>query len=192
MALKQQKMTPAGTKPVTADELLAMHSRGVRGELIRGVFCPKMSANQQHAQIAAKLAYLLGTVVYPNRMGKIMTSDLGVRLSANPDTVREPDVAYISAEREPPDAVVTGYSLVMPNLVAEIVSPNDSPQAVYDKASMWLLNDVQAVWVIWPDTQTIEVHRPGETLLTLSASDTLSGGDALPGFSVPVREIFES
>lgn len=190
MAIKQQKVTPAGTKPVTAYELLEMHAKGVRGELVRGVFCPKMSANQQHAQLAAKLSYLLGTVVYPNRMGKIMTSDLGVRLSTDPDTVREPDLAYISAEREPLDVINKGYSQIMPNLVAEIVSPSDSPQAVFDKASMWLLNDVQVVWVIWPDTQTIEVHRAGETLLTLGVSDTLDGGDALPGFAVPVRAIF--
>ena len=190
MATTQSTVTRTGSKPITADELLEMHARGIRGELIRGVLSPTMPAGMRHGEIVAKLTYLLGATVIPNKLGTLTASDSGVRLSTNPDTVREPDIAYFSAERLPPDAIVDGYAEIPPDLVVEVVSPSDSASAVNDKATMWTAFGVRLVWVLWPDTGMIEVFRPGEPVITLNENDTLDGMDALPGFSCPVREVF--
>ena len=64
----------------------------------------------------------------PNRLGRVVGSDAGIRLERNPDTVREPDIAFISAEKLPLDTRVRGYAEVVPDLVVEIISPNDRPR----------------------------------------------------------------
>ena len=189
--ITRQALTPLGTKPITAEELLEMDAKGKRGELIRGVFCPVMSAGEEHGAIVSNLVILLGVVVKPNRLGRILASDSGVQVETDPDTVREPDIAFISSERRPPGSVVKGYTEIPPDLVVEVVSPSDSMREVNDKARMWVDAGVRLVWVLWPETKMIEVHRSGEPVVTLRENDTLTGGEALPQFSCPVAEVFE-
>ncbi len=116
---------------------------------------------------------------------------MGFLLERDPDTVREPDVAFISARKLPLDAEVTGYFEGAPDLAVEVVSPSDSPQDVYHKARMWISFGVPLVWVVNPEAGAIEIHRPGQRLLTLTEDDTLDGGEILPGFVSPVRDIFD-
>ena len=56
---------------------------------------------------------------------------------------------------------------------------------------MWLDYGVRLVWAAWPDSRTIDVHPAGGPVTTLTESDTLDGGAVLPGFAMPVREVFE-
>ena len=152
-------MTTTQTKLLTADDLLRLYSQGVRGELIRGVLCETMPTGQEHGEIAAVLAAELVIFTRTRKLGRVTTSDAGVRLGRDPDTVREPDVAYFSAEKMPPGVRVTGYSETAPDLVVEIASPSDSRSQIHDKARMWLSHGVRLVWVVQPDTRTIDVHR---------------------------------
>ena len=175
---------------LTADDLLRLSADGVRGELIRGVLSKTMPTGHEHGQIAANLTILLGVFVKPRKLGVLTTSDSGVQLEHDPDTVREPDVAFFSAEQSPPDERVTGYAQVAPDLAVEIVSPSDRLPAVNDKAMMWLRYGVRLVWVVRPDERRIDVHRDGYPVAVLTESDALDGADVLPGFSCPAREIF--
>ncbi|MCY3567556.1 MAG: Uma2 family endonuclease, partial [Chloroflexi bacterium] len=155
------------TKLLTAEDLLRMHSQGVRGELLRGVLCNTMPTGREHGEIAANTAYELLNHVKPRKLGIVTTSDSGVRLERDPDTVREPDVAFFLAQRIGPERVTT-YSDVVPDLVVEIVSPNDDAEKVYDKARMWLSFGVRLVWVANPDSPTVAVHRPARAVDTAS------------------------
>ena len=175
---------------LTADDLLRLSSDGVRGELIRGVLSETMPTGREHGQIAANLTILLGVFVKPRKLGVLTTSDSGVQLEHDPDTVREPDVAFFSAEKSPLDERVTGYAQVAPDLAVEIVSPSDRLPAVNDKAMMWLRYGVRLVWVVRPDERRVDVHRDGHAVVTLTESGALDGMDVLPGFPCPVREIF--
>lgn len=175
---------------ITADDLLRLCADGVRGELIRGVLSETMPTGREHGQIAVRLAARLHNFVEPRSLGVLTASDSGVWLEHDPDTVREPDVAFFSAEKSPPDERVTGYAQVAPDLAVEIVSPSDRLPAVNDKALMWLRYGVRLVWVVRPDERLIEVHRDGHPVVTLTESDALDGLDVLPGFSSPVREVF--
>ena len=132
----------------------------------------------------------LGSFIESRKLGVYTTSDSGVWLERDPDTVREPDVAFFSAEKSPPDERVTGYAQVAPDLAVEIVSPSDRLPAVNDKALMWLRYGVRLVWVVRPDERRVDVHRDGHPVAMLTESDALDGQDVLPGFSCPVREIF--
>ena len=88
--------------------------------------------------------------------------------------------------------MVLGYSEVAPDLAVEVVSPNDTRRAVHDKALMWRQNGVRLVWVVYPDTSTVEVHAEGQPVTTLGEEDALDGLEVLPGFTCPVSEIFDS
>ena len=175
---------------ITADDLLRLYSEGVRGELIRGALSETMPTGREHGQIAVRLAAKLYNFVEPQNLGILTASDSGVWLEHDPDTVREPDVAFFSAEKSPTDERVTGYAEVAPDLVVEIVSPTDRLSAVNDKALMWLRYGVRLVWVVHPDERLVDVHRDGHAVVTLDESGALDGADVLPGFSCSVREVF--
>ncbi len=183
-------MTTTETRLLTADDLLRLYSDGVRGELIRGVLCETMPTGHRHGSIVANLVGELRAFVKPRRLGWLVASDSGVWLERDPDTVREPDVAFTSAEKIPLDAEIPGYAEVVPELVVEVASPSDSRREVNDKARMWLSHGVRLIWVIHPDTRTVDVYQADGTA-TLSEEDSLSGLDVLPGFACPIKTIFE-
>ena len=178
-------------RSLSAEDLLRRYSRGLRCELIRGVFCETMAAGQEHGEIVINLGTALANFVKPRRLGRLMASDTGIRLERDPDTVREPDLAFISADKLPLNVRNPGYSDTVPDLVVEIVSPEDRPSAVNDKALMWRRYGVRLVWVVDPDTRTIEVHRESGVMITLTEDDTLDGDVVLPGFRCAVSMVFD-
>ena len=90
---------PISEKLLTADEFQRLcEQRVIKGELVKGVVQETVSAGGEHGEVAATIALVFGNHVRPNRLGRVATSDSGVRLERDPDTVREPDVAYFSAE----------------------------------------------------------------------------------------------
>ena len=185
-------MTITAQKLLTAEDLIRLDGQGVRGELIRGVLCETMPTGHEHGKIVLKLGAKLVNFVDPAKLGTVVGSDSGVWLERDPDTVREPDIAYFSAEKISPDARVTGYAEEVPDLVVEVASPNDSRSEVNDKALMWLRYGVRLVWVVHPDTQTVDQYREGQPVRTLTAASNLDGSDVLPGFTCAVRDLFNS
>ena len=184
-------LAPAKPKLLTAEDLLRLDSQGVKGELIKGEFYETMSVGGEHGEVVMKLGFLMGSVVIPGRLGRLTGSDAGVILERDPDTVREPDVAFISAARLPLTERVTSYYEIIPDLVVEIASPSDSRREVNDKARMWHSYGVPLVWAAYPETRTIDVHRADGSITTLRENDVLDGGEILPGFAVRVSDIFD-
>jgi Uma2 family endonuclease len=179
------------TKLLTAEDLLRLSSQGVKGELIRGVLRETVSTGEEHGHIAGIFITFLNIHIRPRRLGRTGGTDVGVLIQRDPDTVREPDVYYVSAERLPLDVRVRGYLEVMPELVIEIVSPSDPAQDVREKTGMWLSHGVSMALEVYPAERAVMVHRPGAPAVTLAGDDVLDGGDVLPGFSLPLREIFD-
>ena len=185
-------MTTTTEKLLTADDLLDLYGQGVRGELIRGVLYETVAAGIEHGEIVVNFAAELRTFVRPRRLGRVVGSDAGIRLERDPDTVREPDIAFISAERLPLDQRVSGYAEVAPDLVVEIISPGDSTAAIYDKAQMWLRYGVRLVLIVHPNTRTILALPAEGSAQTLREGDTLDCGEILAGFSCAVSDIFNT
>ena len=182
---------PKKPKLLTAEDLLRLDSKGVKGELIRGRLCETVSAGLEHGEIAISFIYELGKFVKTRRLGRILGTNVGVLLERDPDTVREPDVMFISAERMPLTVRPDGYCEVIPDIAVEIESFSDSLAEVNDKARMWHSYGVPLVWAAYPETRTIDVHHADGSIITLYEDDVLDGGEILPGFSVLVRDIFE-
>lgn len=180
----------ADTGLLTADDLLRLSYQGVRGELVRGVLHETLASGHRHGKIAVNLVIALGNFVEPRKLGTLVTSDSGVWLERDPDTVREPDVAFTSAEKIPLDAEIDGYAEVVPDLVVEIVSPSDTRRWARDRTQMWLDHGAPLVWIVHPNTRTIDVYRPNSVVTTLHTDDSLDGLDIIPHFTCPVSTIF--
>ena len=185
-------MTTSKARPklLTADDLLRLYSEGIGGELIRGVLVEKVSVSLLHGEIAMLLGSILLPFIRPRGLGRIAGSDAGMMLERGPDTVREPDIAFISAEKLPLDVDVPGFYEGAPDLAVEIASPSDSLAAVNDKAQMWLRFGVGLVWVVFPESRTMEVHPASGSPVLLGEQDDLDGGEILPGFTCAVKDIF--
>ena len=182
---------PSATTLLTAEDLLRLDAQGVRGELVRGVFCEVMPAGYRHGMVVVKLAARLVDYAEAHRSGTVVAFDVGILLESGPDTVREPDVAYTSAERLPFGTEPIGYSDVVPDLVVEVASPNDRPGELGERAAMWLSFGVRLPWVMRPDSKTVEVRRAGaEAVETLGEADSLDGAPVLPGFTYPLERLF--
>ncbi len=184
-------MTTTQTGLVTADELLRLSARGFRGELVRGVLRETMATNRDHGIIVINLGTELRNFVKPRQLGTLVGSDSGVLIERDPDTVREPDIAYTSFERLARGTDRSGYAEAVPNLVVEVASPNDRRDYPAERAQMWLSFGVELVWFVFPETRSIDVYRADQPVVTVSGDGPLDGLDVLPGFSCPLTDIFD-
>ncbi len=133
----------------------------------------------------------LRSFIRPRRVGRVAGSDLGVLIEHDPNTIREPDVAFISTQKLPLEFQLPGSWEGVPDNVAEIVSPSDSPQEVIDRARMWIRSWMPLFWTVDFETQTTEFNCPNQPVLKLSDNEMQDGGQVLPSFSCPVRDLFE-
>ena len=145
-------------------------------------------AGGEHGRIAGKLTCALGNHVMARQLGTFYAAETGFVLSRDPDTVRAPDVAFTRAERAAPP--VRGFVPGAPDLAVEVLSPDDRPGYVREKVAEWLEAGTRAVWVVDPREQTVTVHEPQRTPLVLGETESVSGGDVLPGFDFALRDIF--
>ncbi len=126
-----------------------------------------------------RLGAALFNFAEPRRLRTLVASDAGVWSERDPDTVRVSDIAFFSAATMPASTRETGYAEVTPALVVEIASPSNGRREVHDKALMWLSHEVRLVWVVHPETRTVDVYRAGGNAVTLGAEDSLDGLDVL-------------
>jgi Uma2 family endonuclease len=99
-----------------------------------------------------------------------------------------PDVAFVAYETQA-ELARDGYNPIPPDLAVEVLSPTDDPRLVRLKIAGYLSAGT-VVWVVDRDARTVEVYLPGETPRLLTQTATLDGGQLLPGFSLPVEQLF--
>lgn len=179
------------TRLLTAEEFWAMpEPLDHRLELVRGEVIEVPLTGGQHGDIVAAIFALLYAFVRPRRLGKLYANEVGFRIHQNPDTVRGPDVAFVTRDRVPVTGSPEGFWLLAPDLAVEVVSPHDCRSKVEAKTQDYLEAGVQLVWVIWPKTRTVTVYTLDAEPRIFTADETLDGGDVLPGFAASVAELF--
>lgn len=182
-------------KLVTADEFWEFiqlpENAGRRLELVEGAICEMSPAGGEHGEVALEIGALIRNYVKQHQIGRVTAAETGYILFQNPgdrDTVRGPDVGFISKERAP-QPLGEKFVPVAPDLAVEVVFPWDRADEVEAKVLEYLRYDVRLVWVVYPASRTIMVHTAG-SIRRLTTEDTLDGGDVLPGFAVKVGDIF--
>lgn len=178
------------TGPVTAEELLRKPDDGFRYELVEGELRKMVPAGSEHGYIAMRFGLRLGRHVEANDLGRIYAAETGFLTSRNPDTVRAPDAAFVSRERVERVGRVEGYWPGAPDLAVEVISPNDTHTEVTEKALAWLAAGSRMVLVVDPSQRTVTVYRSLEDIRILTEGDVIEGADVVPGWELPIAELF--
>lgn len=175
---------------MTAEELYLFPESAERWELVRGELRRMAPGNPAHGYRASRAAFRLMAYAEERGLGHVYVADTGFILGRNPDTVRAPDAAFVSAERIPPEGEPeTGYWAIAPDLVVEIVSPSESRADLEEKVADYLRAGTRLVWALHARTRTATVYRPGSPPRRLGEDDLLGGEDVLPGFSCRVADL---
>ncbi len=178
-------------KLYTVEDLwrLSHEADGKRYELDEGELIEMAPTGDIHGIVALWIGYLLVSYVKAHDLGKVTAAETGFILAKNPEVTRAPDVAFIAKARLVP--LTGGYFPLAPDLAVEVVSPSEGAAYLRRKADQYLQAGTRLVWVVYPETRLVDVYRPNQPTLTFKIDDTLDGGDVLPGFTLPVRSLFE-
>jgi len=160
-------------------------------EIIDGVKVemPPMSADSQ--VLASRIAVHLTNYGWKDNIGEACVETL-FKLPLPVDRQRKPDVAFVpysrwAKNRTPPSTNAWG---VLPDLCVEVVSPHDLADEIEDKVKEYLQAGVRLVWIVFPRHGRVYVHDHSGAVRVVQGSDTLEGGDVLPGFRLPLAELF--
>ena len=173
---------------MTAEELLRLNLPNKRTELVRGALVVREPAGYQHGDVAMRLAAAIFAHVEAHGLGRVFAAETGFTLARNPDTVRAPDVAFISAARLP-DPPPRGFAELAPDLAVEVLSPDDRPGEVLAKVGDWLNAGARLVWVVDPARVIVRVYRADGSESIVGETDALRGEDVLPGFEYQLNAI---
>jgi Uma2 family endonuclease len=180
-------MTPVVRAPVTVDEFWHLAHRLPKAELVGGLVVELVPPGARHGVLAVVLSRRLHEHVRARAAGTVF-SETGFVLTADPPTVRGPDVAVVLRDRVPSPLPVRFFP-GPPDLAVEVLSPDDRPAEVASKVADFLAAGAHAVWVVDPDARAVSVHtRAGVTLF--SADEVLRGAQPLPEFELPLAELF--
>jgi len=175
--------------PVTGEELFAMGDIG-RTELVKGEIIYMSPTGYLHGFIEVNFGSLLRAFVSKHKLGKVIGGEVGIYTARNPDTVRGADVAFISNKRLS-QAKSKSFLDVAPELIVEVLSPDDRWVNVTTKLAEYFAIGAQVVWVADPKSRQIHVYRSLTDIAIFSDNDALTAEDILPGFSAPVSDFFE-
>ncbi len=172
---------------MTPEELLKLPD-GERYELVDGELV-ECGMSGKSVWLATWLSAQLVGFAIPRRLGYVLT-EASIQCFADPGKVRRPDVAFFANGRMGDAEYEAGHIRIAPDLAVEVVSPNDLAYEVALKSEEYLAAGVRLVWIIHPETQTVDVLRADGSALHLRGSQQLSGEDVLPGFEYPLPELF--
>ncbi|MGH2531750.1 MAG: Uma2 family endonuclease [Thermomicrobiales bacterium] len=159
-------------------------------ELWEGELRQVPGAGGMASGLAGRILVMLSLYVWPRDLGWVTGADGTFVLGRNPDTVVVPDVAFVRWERLPERRPPDTYIPVPPDLAVEVLSPSDGPRDIAAKMERYTRAGVPLVWWVHPKRRTVAVYHGGQLVAELREGDELDGGDVLPGFGLPVAEIF--
>jgi Uma2 family endonuclease len=161
-----------------------------RLEVVKGVLRDMTPTGGLHGVIALEIGYQILHHVKQHQLGYATSAETGFTLSADPYTVRAPDVGFVARER------ITGplpqkYFPFAPDLAVEVVSPSDTAQDIRERVLDFIKAGTRLVWVVYPESKAVDVYRP-DGVQVIDIDGVLDGGDVLPGFTLALRAVFES
>lgn len=173
---------------ITGEALAEMGDIG-RCELVEGKIIMKSPTGWRHGKYESRFGYMLKNFVDEQQLGEVLVGEVGIYTGRNPDTIRGADVIFISTERL---AQVKSPSFldVAPELVVEVMSPDDRWTEVKQKIREYFSIGVILVWVADPTDKTVSVYRSLTDVRLFTENDALTGEEVLPGFTLFVAALF--
>lgn len=161
-----------------------------RLELIEGAIYDVTSFSQLNTVLTMLIAHLLMTFVYERKLGLVSGPDGGYKISEH--SAFQPDVGFFSKGRITTLATKGEFPFA-PDLAIEVISPGERPNEIQKKVNGYLKAGTRLIWQFFPEDRFVEVIRPaqnGALSQTVELDGTLDGGDVLPGFTLPLKDLF--
>jgi Uma2 family endonuclease len=176
--------------PVSAEQLAQIDDGYHRYELVRGEIRMMSPGSSRHGMVIGELTLRLGQFINSCQLGVFFGAESGFRIERDPDTVLAPDFAFVGRDRIPPDGLPKGYWAIAPDLVVEVLSPDDRSSAVAEKLQLWLGAGVRSAWIVDPARRNVEIHHGDGSKQEFREADLITDEAVLPGFSCPVGNFF--
>ncbi|WP_165224984.1 Uma2 family endonuclease [Aquisphaera insulae] len=158
-------------------------------ELVRGRL-REMNMGAESSWVSGELFLRLGQFNKHHAAGWLFPSEAGYQcFPHDPRMVRKPDISFIKRNRLPDDVVPTGWITIAPDLAVEVVSPKDRASELEEKLADYRIAGIPLIWVIYPESRSVMIYRGDGSVARLLEADSLSGENALPGFTCPIRGI---
>jgi Uma2 family endonuclease len=173
----------------TEADLLSVEDDSCRHELVAGVIVAEPFPTHGHDRTFRRLLRLLGDFVKAHELGEVF-GETGYVLARDPDTIRGPDLSFVSRER------LTGlddarFFSGAPDLAVEILSPSNRPGEMHAKVADYLAAGACLVWVVDPTRRSVMTYRALLAPRRVESHESLDGEDVLPGLVIPIEAIFE-
>jgi len=175
---------------LTAEDYLHLPDTGGRRELRRGVVVTMNPPGFRHGEVCSNIHYHVDTFVRQQQIGRTLTNDSGIITERDPDTVRGADISYYSYSRVPKGQSPVGYAGASPEIVFEVLSPYNTRTEILRKTGEYLSVDLKVVCVVDAQYGVADLYYRDRPPASLKGDDQLTFAE-LPGFSLPVRKLFE-
>jgi Uma2 family endonuclease len=175
---------------MTAQELLLYSNEPYRHELVDGRLHEMEPTGAEHGVVVTQICVLLAAHVEARALGQTFVGDVGFQIASDPDTVRAPDVAFVSRERMRAIGLPTGFWPGPPDLAIEVVSPSDRRSEVVGKALQWLDAGALGVVIADPRRRIATVYRSRTDIRVLDPGGALDLDDIVRGFAPQVADLF--
>jgi Uma2 family endonuclease len=185
-----RSMSVASEKKVwTDEEFMALPDDGGRYELVDEEVVDMGNSGMEHGNISAYLCGLIELYVRPKKLG--VTCDSSTAFTLKSGNKRSPDVSFVSKERlQGLRRLPKGFFQGAPDLAIEVISPSNTFEEIYTKLVEYFDNNCRVVWVINPDERSVVVYRQPQPDRLLKMTDSLDGEEVIPGFTLPVAQLF--
>ena len=174
--------------PMTADDLLRMPDDGYRTELVRGKLVRRPYIGFDYGVLGSRIWGRLSLHISAHELGESPSSKVGFQFAD--DHVRMASITFIRAERLDGLGKMPGDFPGAPDLAIEVVTPSETDEYLAVKIRDFLEAGTQAFIEFHAYDRAFAIHRPSADVVTLTESDTLEVPDIIPGWRMPVADIF--
>jgi Uma2 family endonuclease len=179
---------------LTADDVLDLPlPDNVEGyEFVDGRAVPVMPASPIHGRLIIEVGRRLGNHVIEHELGGAVYSDSGfvLGLRHDPERMRGPDVAYVTREKVDTHPDPERLFRCAPDLAIEIDLTSGKKPGGQQRIVDYLEAGVRLVWAIDPHSRTAVAYHADGSARLVRADDVLDGEDIVPGFRLPLAELF--
>jgi Uma2 family endonuclease len=175
----------------TDAEFMALNREGHRYEIVDGELIDVGNSGAKHGNVCSLLMILLGGYVHAQKLGAMFDSSTAFKMKNG--NKRSPDLSFFAKEcLQGLEELPTGFLEGAPDLAVEVLSPNNTIEEIDTKIAEYFENGARLVWVINPVQHYMLVYRSGqEPDRLLKFSDSLDGEEVIPGFTLPMSELFQ-
>jgi Uma2 family endonuclease len=156
-------------------------------ELVDGILVEKTMGFRE-SMLACFLSRIIGNWVAPQRLGRVAGEGGMMRLA--PGLVRIPDVSFVARDQFPSNALSQPIPDLAPTLAVEVLSESNTRKEMSQKLQEYFAAGTKLVWYVDPKTRTVDVFTAVDRCVRLTEQETLDGGEVLPGFTLPLKELF--